>query len=119
MNENSVVKAVIDVLRYSGFKVWRMNAGKVRTAKGHLVSLAPAGVSDVIGIAPSGRFVAVECKFVKNKPTGLQNDFLREINRMGGYGAVAYGSQDVDWIIKEEKEWLFMTQKNTNPSKPK
>ena len=104
MNENSVVKAVIDVLSWNDFRVWRMNAGKVRTAKGHLVSLAPAGVSDVIGIAPSGKFVAVECKFGKNKATKLQNDFLREVNRRGGYGCVAWGSEDVDWIIKKEKE---------------
>ena len=40
--------------------------------------------SDLIGITHDGRFLAIECKSEKGKPTPEQLNFLHRVNEMGG-----------------------------------
>jgi hypothetical protein len=42
-----------------------------------------------------GKFVAIECKIGRNKPTDLQNAYLEEIRKRGGIAIVAYSLDDV------------------------
>lgn len=55
------------------------------------------GVSDILGIWQK-KFLAIECKAGKNKPTPAQEHFIREVNEKGGIAFVAYSLDDV---IKE------------------
>ena len=77
----------------------RTNSGAVRFNDAHgrsnFIKLAHAGTADITGIAPDGRFVAVECKVGKNKPTELQAAYLEEVRKRGGIARVAYSLDDV------------------------
>lgn len=107
-NENSIVRACIDLLATFDFTVWRNNAGIAeRTGsygQKYQIKLSPAGTSDIIGFSPSGRFVAVECKVPGNKTTPRQEVFLERAKEKGCYSCVAYSSADVEWIIDEEQK---------------
>lgn len=46
-----------------------------------------SGASDIVACVV-GRFIAVECKAGKNKPTELQKGFLRKVISAGGIGLV-------------------------------
>lgn len=60
------------------------------------------GISDILGILPDGRFLAIEVKIPnkggqpKSKPTDHQLWFLNEVNRNGGLGFVACSFDDID-----------------------
>jgi hypothetical protein len=43
----------------------------------------------------TGRFIAIEVKHGKNKPTPAQEEFLREVKSRGGVALVAYSLNDV------------------------
>lgn len=94
-NEQVLVNQVIAYLKLSGNYVWRQNTGAMTTKEGRFVKFGHKGISDVLGIAKDGRFIAVECKVGHNKPTSFQSDFLQEIKDRGGYACVAYSVDDV------------------------
>ena len=92
--EASLVRAIQEYLTLKGCLVWRVNAGMVKVGN-HLVRLAPPGVSDVIGIAPDGRFIAVEAKRKPNKPTAFQLKFLHDVKERGGFACVVYEIEEL------------------------
>jgi hypothetical protein len=86
---------------------WRQNTGAFTSEyrgkrRFHRFGLCP-GSSDIIGILPGGRFLAVECKVGKNKPTPSQESFLREVNESGGLGLCV-------WSVDELMDELDSTQ---------
>lgn len=99
MKEQILVKQIVDYLNFRGFFVQRINSGAVRFRDGagrnNFIRLAHAGTSDITGIAPDGRFVAIEAKIKPNKPTALQEAYLEEIRKRGGIARVAYCLEDV------------------------
>lgn len=94
-SEQALVNQIIAYLKLSGHYVWRQNTGAMTTKEGRFVKFGHKGISDVLGIAKDGRFIAVEAKVGKNKPTRFQSDFLQEVKDRGGYATVAYDLQDV------------------------
>lgn len=50
---------------------------------------AISGSSDIIGLLPQGRFLAIEVKAPKGVVTPLQQDFIDKINNSGGLAFVA------------------------------
>jgi len=84
-NEKKLVQdPIIKLLNLRGFYVFNANAGKIQTKTGYFFSGVPAGTSDIIGIAPDGKMVAIECKYDKGRPTEMQKDFIYNIERKGG-----------------------------------
>ena len=57
-----------------------------------------SGVPDIIACV-NGRFLAVECKAGKNKPTLLQ---VREIERIRGAGGVAIVANEDNWEMTRD-----------------
>lgn len=102
-SETEIVNTCISYLLIAGHYVWRNNSGFFKhdyTTKAgiHKRSVMRAGVkgsSDILGIAKNGRFIAVECKRMGNKPTPQQAMFLDEIKQRGGYAVLAYGIDDL------------------------
>lgn len=43
-----------------------------------------------------GRFVAIECKAGRNKPTAMQEKTLTDVRACGGVAVVAYSWEDVE-----------------------
>ena len=60
------------------------------------------GASDILGILPGGRFLAIEVKANYNNPTEEQQLFIDDINKKGGLAFVAKSRQDVIDRFREE-----------------
>ena len=103
--EQSLIKPTIDLLTMLGCCVWRQNAGGMKATyqgKNRFIKFSHReGISDIIGIAPDGRFIAVELKVGKNKTTERQEEFLAEVRQRGGIAIVAY---DLDEVAKQFQE---------------
>lgn len=55
-----------------------------------------AGVPDILGCTPSGRFFAIEVKFGNNTASELQNYNVAEIVKRGG---IAFVTWDLETVI--------------------
>ncbi|NCX94329.1 MAG: VRR-NUC domain-containing protein [Gammaproteobacteria bacterium] len=95
-NETSEVKVILDYLeRFTKFVCWRQNQGAMKLDTRYIRFSYRDGISDIIGIAPDGRFVAIEVKRPGKKPTPTQAEFLEMIRRQGGIAIVATSLQSV------------------------
>ena len=68
--------------------------------KEHGGQYGTAGIPDII-VCHKGRFIALEAKVGKNKPTKLQAATIEAIRKAGGIAAVVYNVEDVQAIIGE------------------
>ncbi len=84
--ETDLVYQVLDYLRLRGILAWRNNSGMAMGASGTRVKIGLAGSSDILGMMPGGRFLAIECKMPKGKLSDKQFTFLAAVNRGGGVG---------------------------------
>jgi len=57
--------------------------------------LSVAGLPDILGILPGGRFFGIEVKAGRNTTTRMQERFIDKINTAGGLAFVARSVDDV------------------------
>ncbi len=81
--ERDVLRACLDYLKARNIFAWRVNTGAMRRGKRY-VRFGFPGVSDIIGILPGGRFLAVECKSSTGKLSLDQDAFLTAVQLSGG-----------------------------------
>lgn len=98
--ETDLVRAVLEYLQLRGIPSWRNNTGAAtyidRYGKKRFVRYGIPGGFDILGlIPPTGRFLAIECKVGKNKPTAKQIEFWDTVLDAGGLAVVAYDLDDV------------------------
>ena len=62
------------------------------------------GSSDLIGIGPGGRFLALEVKTPKGRPTELQVQFIDLVVRMGGVGAIVRSPDEAAAVVEKMRE---------------
>ena len=111
MSETDLVRAILKYLKVCGVCCWRQNTGAVRFNRGagkgsSFVRFGEPGISDILGITWSGKFLAIEVKLPGKKPTGNQKEFLRKIDAFGGVAFVATSLEDIKeklGIIREVK----------------
>lgn len=101
--EKEIQNSILAYLELSGHFVWRNNSGVVKQQDkyGH-TRMWRAGIkggSDILGVAKDGRMIAVECKRKGNKTTPIQEAFLDEVAKRGGYAKVAYSLDDVSDLL--------------------
>ena len=96
MKESLVVSACIQWLHVNGCFIWRNNTGAFKDATGRWVRYGLNGSADVIGVNPSGRFIAVEAKSDKGKPTEQQLRFGERVVAHGGVYVVAHSIDDLE-----------------------
>jgi hypothetical protein len=58
------------------------------------------GSSDIIGIAPNGKFLAVEIKTEKGRPTKEQLKFINNVNKAGGIAGVCRSPEDAITLLR-------------------
>lgn len=94
--ETALVKSILQYLAYHPrvARAWRQNTGQFKL-EGRYIRMGEAGISDVLGFMKDGRFLAIEAKVGKNKPTPLQQAFLADVRGSGGVGILAYSLDDV------------------------
>ena len=100
-SEQDLVKACIQYLTMIGCDVWRQNQGATKIGKRFVRFSHRKGISDIIGVAPGGLFIAVECKMPKGKATPDQLKFLESVRTHGGIGILAYSVDDVSDVMGE------------------
>lgn len=59
-----------------------------------------AGVPDLLVCMPGGKFLAIEVKGPKGKPSTLQLENLKQIRKLGGTAKVVYSLNEVKAILE-------------------
>jgi hypothetical protein len=100
--EAQVQKAVLEYLWIRGIFCWRNNTGAARMGNSRrYVHFGFPGSSDILGVLPDGRFLAVEVKKNKGRLRKEQKYFLSRIRECGGVAFVARAVEDVQRKLKE------------------
>lgn len=119
--ESPVLKGCLDLLRASRVFAWRNNTMGVfdPETRRFRAFIGLKGVSDILGILPSGRFLAVETKrpampgfgIKAGRPTPEQRAFLETVNDHGGVGVVVSDVASLADIlaILSEDSWAQFT----------
>lgn len=95
MKETNIVKECLIALSKAGVMAWRQNTGALKDSNGRIVSFGLCkGSSDIIGIAPGGIFIAIECKTANGRIRPEQQTFIDNIRRMGGRAGVARSAEE-------------------------
>lgn len=109
-NESPLITHILGTLGNIRIKAWRNNTTGIWDAKKkkwRKFKNQLRGVSDILGILPDGKFLAIECKTKNTARSKEQQDFIVDINNTGGTGLFAMTVDDVLEILKEKKyiEW--------------
>lgn len=88
MREKDLQSQIIQYLRSNGAYVCKVNIASKN------------GVPDLL-VCWFGRFVGIEVKVGRNKPTALQEINLRRINQAGGWSLVARSLEDVKNFVQQ------------------
>jgi hypothetical protein len=88
----------------AGCVIWRNNCGQLpdRTGRPIRYGVGNPGGSDLIGIAPDGRFLAVECKTAIGQPTDAQVRFIDAVRAKGGRAGIARSADDAVKIALDD-----------------
>lgn len=99
--EQTILKACLDFLRLKGCVVFRNNAGVVfveEKGRRRAIRMGTPGAPDIIGCAPGGIFIAIECKTKNGRVSQKQKDFLENIKNLGGFSLIV---RNVEGLIEE------------------
>ena len=90
MREQDIQRLIMLALSEAGCLIFRNNVGVLKNAAGIPIKFGLAvGSSDLIGIAPGGRFLAVEIKTPTGKATTEQLRFIEAVRARGGIAGIA------------------------------
>ena len=85
----------LDLGKRSDVIVWRNSRGVAIHDNGsHIPYGLGAGSADLVGLVSSGRFLGLEVKTTKGKPTTDQKLWMNLVNRAGGYAVVVRSTAD-------------------------
>ncbi len=97
--ETELVKACIHWLTANGVACWRNNTGAAmlpgKGGKLRPVRFGKKGSADILGIAPGGRFCAIECKQPGENLRPDQAVFMELIRSAGGIAIVAHDTDEL------------------------
>lgn len=90
-SERNIQALILMALSEAGCLVWRQDTGAYKDPKtGRLIKYGLCkGSSDVIGLTPSGQFLAVEVKTATGRVRPEQELFIAAVKRAGGRAGVA------------------------------
>ncbi len=89
-SESHILNACLIALSAAGVMCWRNNTGVLPDRSGRPIRFGLCvGSGDIIGIAPDGVFVAIECKSAIGQPTDAQVRFLAAVRAQGGRSGIA------------------------------
>ena len=97
--ETQIQHAMVDYLRlkYNAFVWVNKNPGTYDPVRNVFRrNTTMKGISDLIGLLPGGRFLAVEVKRKGNHMSQDQKRFLEEIRASGGIAFCARSFEDID-----------------------
>ena len=106
MLEKEVQKQVLEYLNLcTKILVWRTNSGgmtaEYKGRKRYIPFNGAQGHSDLFGVLPDGKALAIECKRPGGELTALQQGFLDKVNQSKGLGMVV---DSVESLRKQLRE---------------
>ena len=86
-------------------RIFRNSVGQARDPRTgqHVRFGLTAGASDIIGIGPRGRFLALECKSETGRATAEQLVFLDVVKRMGGIAGVVRSAAEAIQLVEANR----------------
>lgn len=102
MSEHDTQNAIIQLITARGGLPIRINSGKAiikRDGGNQVIVGAKRGTSDIIALY-KGRFLAIEVKHGKNKPTREQTEFIADVRDKGGIGVCVWSVDSVIFLLK-------------------
>ena len=107
--ETDIKNAILEFLNYHHVFCWPNDSVGIfdpvkKIYRKKHSRFAMNGVSDILGVLPDGRFLAIEVKSDKGRCSDDQVHFLGEVNKRGGLAFVAKSVDDV-------KFWMFPSPK--------
>jgi hypothetical protein len=95
MKESDIQRLIMLALSEAGCLIFRNNVGTLKNAAGIPIRFGLCvGSSDLIGITPDGRFLAVEIKTCKGRATPDQLRFIEAVRAKGGIAGIARSPED-------------------------
>lgn len=102
--EKDCQKEILEYLKKQGVFCYKHHSGAFKVGAGNVKS-GMKGISDIIGVLPNGKFLAIEVKNIGGKISTEQHLFLNNINRNKGVGFIAHNVDEVIKRLKLEKIW--------------
>lgn len=100
MSEIDIQNAIRVALSSQGCIIFRNNVGFAKFPDGSAVKYGLCnGSSDLIGIAPGGKFLAIEVKMPSKKVSKEQNNFIKIVKLNGGIAGVATSVEEALALI--------------------
>jgi len=99
LRERDVLKDCLEYLNLKGVFAWRNNTGAVKV-KSRFIKFGYKGSSDIIGILPNGRFLAIECKRENGGVLSQeQKEFLQTILKNKGLALVVHSVEELQKFV--------------------
>jgi hypothetical protein len=107
--ESEVLKQVLQYLYIRGVFCWRQNQGAMITegagSKRRVVRFASVkGISDIVGMTPEGRFVAIEVKRPGRQLEQHQEEFLQRVRDHGGVAGCVHSVEECAALLDAAEE---------------
>ena len=100
--ESIILDSCLHYLQVRGIYHWRNSTGAIRLGPGRFMRFGKVGSSDILGLLPGGRFLAIECKAPGGRLSPEQVEFLERIRGLGGFAIVAKSFKDIDDALRAE-----------------
>lgn len=99
--EQDIQKLILDYLTYKQYVVFKHHStgSTVREGKAVFFKHGERGIADIVGVAPNGRFVAIEVKRPKEHATPDQIVFLTRVRTNKGIAFVAHSLEEVEFAL--------------------
>jgi len=100
--ESALQKQILEYLKIKKVFAWKNHSTGIYDPARRIfrTNTSVKGVSDILGILPNGRFLAIEVKIKPNKLSDNQHNFLVDINNNKGLALVVCCIEDVFKFIE-------------------
>lgn len=103
--ERDIQNAILNFLRLKRVFCWRQkNTGVFHKSVGRYIPSGMVGVSDIMGVMPDGRFLAIEVKAANGKVSVPQETFLMNVRNNKGLALVARSVDDVEELLAKTNQ---------------
>ena len=102
-SEATIQSEILVEANKRGHRLWRSNAGKIKTQQNTFIQLFPKGFPDLVGYRKSdGKFITIEVKNAKGKLRPEQEKFAEFAMKQPIIYGVARSVDESIGIIEEE-----------------
>ena len=108
LKEKEIENLILEFLHLKGINCWKNQSVGIYDSRRKVYRknhnrYHRNGVSDIIGVLRDGKFLAIEVKTVKGRPTENQKSFIESVEKNNG---IAFIARSIDDVIECLKEYL-------------